>query len=279
MYLPPAWFTSSPPPELPAVMMIRAELSAPSDWLLSGRALDVLDNFALQHHGVTPVMVFPDTSGSFTNDTECVNGLRGNAADHLIQEFVPYVISNFGVSSKASGWGLAGWSSGGTCSLTLAVSHPEMFSAIVDLDGQLGPNAGKKKQTIARLFGGDEEAWAAFDPKTIVENRRYYYDMAAWVGVSDQIPTRHWPADSGAGHTDQLHDWDTYSEDHAKTANQLCILLSAHGIECSVVGYRGGHDFPSASFGFRTRCRGWPVGLAPRCPEDRPSGILNLGGP
>lgn len=251
VYLPPVWFTSSPPPELPAVMMIGAELSSPSDWLQSGRALDILDNFALAHHGATPVMVFPDTSGSFTNDTECVNGPRGNAADHLIQEFVPYVTSTFGLSSKASSWGLAGWSSGGTCSLTLAVSHPDKFSAIVDLDGQLGPNAGKKPQTIARLFGGDANAWAAFDPKTIVETNRYYYDMAAWVGVSDKIETRHWPADAGAGHTDELHDWDTYSEDHAKTGNQLCILLSAHGIECSVVGYSGGHDFPSASFGFK----------------------------
>lgn len=251
VYLPPVWFTSNPPPELPAVMMIGAELSSPSDWLQSGRALGILDNFALQHHGVTPVMVFPDTSGSFTNDTECVNGPRGNAADHLIDEFVPYVIAKFGISPRPTSWGLAGWSSGGTCSLTLAVNHPEMFSAIVDLDGQLGPNAGKKKQTIARLFGGDAEAWAAFDPKTIVESRRYYYDMAAWVGVSEKIPTRHWPADSGAGHTDQLNDWDTYSEDHTKTANQLCVLLSAHGIECSVVGYSGGHDFPSAAYGFK----------------------------
>jgi S-formylglutathione hydrolase FrmB len=250
VYLPPAWFTSTPPPALPVVMMLGAELSSPSDWLQSGRALGILDDFAVQHRGTTPVAVFPDISGSFANDTECVNGPRGNAADHLVKEVVPFVISNFGVSPEPSSWGLAGWSSGGTCSLTLAVSHPELFSAVVDLDGQLGPNAGKKQQTIARLFAGDEKAWAAFDPKTIVEKHQYYYDMAAWVGVSDQIPTRYWRAGSGADELDTLRDWDTYSEDHTKTANQLCVLLSAHGAECSVVGYRGGHDFPSAANGF-----------------------------
>jgi S-formylglutathione hydrolase FrmB len=106
-------------------------------------------------------MVFPDTSGSFTNDTERVNGPRGNAPDHLVKEFVPQIVSGF--NTQPSNWGLVGWSSGGTCSLILAVSHPEIFSAIVDLDGQLGPNAGKKQQTIARLFGGDADAWAAFD--------------------------------------------------------------------------------------------------------------------
>ncbi|HOB50356.1 MAG TPA: alpha/beta hydrolase-fold protein [Mycobacterium sp.] len=251
VYLPPVWFTSNPPPKLPVIMMLGAELSSPADWLQSGHALEILDAFALQHRGTTPVVVFPDTSGSFTNDTECVNGLRGNAADHLIKEFVPYVKSNFGVSDSASNWGLVGWSSGGTCSLMLSVTNPEIFSAFVSLDGQLGPNAGKKNQTIARLFGGDAEAWAAFDPRTVIEQRGYFYNLAAWVGVSDDVPTVHRAAGEGSAQAESLKDWDTYSEDHHKTANQLCELLSAHGVECSVVGYRGGHDFPSAANGFK----------------------------
>ncbi|MGI9126464.1 MAG: alpha/beta hydrolase, partial [Mycobacterium sp.] len=221
VYLPPAWFTSSPPPQLPVVMMLGAELSTPADWLQAGKALETLDEFALQHRGVAPVVVFPDTSGSFTNDTECVNGLRGNAADHLTKEFVPYVISNFGVSAQPSAWGLAGWSSGGTCSLLLAVRHPEMFSAIVDLDGQLGPNAGKKQQTIARLFGGDEQAWAAFDPKTVVQAHGSYDGLAAWIGVSSDIETLHRRAGEGSPQTD-YPEWDPYSEDHAKSGEMLC---------------------------------------------------------
>ena len=32
--------------------------------------------------------------------------------------------------------------------------HPESFSAFVDLDGQLGPNAATMRQTIARLLCG-----------------------------------------------------------------------------------------------------------------------------
>ena len=44
------------------------------------------------------------------------------------------MISKFGVSSDRSNWGIAGWSSGGTCALTLTVTHPELFSAFVDID-------------------------------------------------------------------------------------------------------------------------------------------------
>jgi S-formylglutathione hydrolase FrmB len=250
VYLPPAWFQSNPPPRLPAVMMIGAEFSHPSDWPQSGGAAKTLDSFAALHDGHTPVVVFPDSSGKFNNDTECVNGPRGNAADHLTKDVVPFMVSHFGVSRDPSNWGLVGWSSGGTCSLMTAVMHPELFSAFVDLDGQLGPNAGTQRQTIARLFGGDSDAWAAFDPKTVIVKHGSYGDMSGWLGVSDETPTVYRPAGIGPAPPEATEGWDPYSEHHADNANKLCLLLSAPGVECAVVPYPGSHDFQSASAGF-----------------------------
>jgi S-formylglutathione hydrolase FrmB len=249
VYLPPAWFESSPPPRLPVIMMIGAEMSPPSDWLEAGDASQILDEFAHRHRGMAPVVVFPDSTGAFANDTECVNGSRGNAADHLTKDVVPYVISHFGVSVEPSNWGLLGWSSGGTCALTLSVMHPELFSAFVDLDGTLGPNAGGKEQTIARLFGGDAQAWAAFDPKNVVEAHGQYSGLSAWIGVSEQTPTMYRPGAANPPVGDASGDWKTYSEDYASTADQLCQFLSGHGIECGVSSYSGSHDFPSAANG------------------------------
>jgi S-formylglutathione hydrolase FrmB len=249
VYLPPAWFESSPPPRLPVIMMIGAEMSDPSDWLDAGDGLRILDEFAARHRGIAPVAVFPDSTGAFSNDTECVNGARGNAADHLTKDVVPYVTSHFGVSADASNWGLVGWSAGGTCALTLSVMHPELFSAFVDLDGQLGPNAGSKEQTIARLFGGDAQAWAAFDPKNVVEAHGRYNSLSAWIGVSEQTQTVYRPAAADAPVGDAFGDWKTYSEEYANTADQLCSFLSGHGSECAVSSYSGGHNFPSAANG------------------------------
>jgi S-formylglutathione hydrolase FrmB len=250
VYLPPAWFTSDPPPQMPVVMMLGGEISQPSDWPVSADAIRTLDRFAALHRGNAPVFVFPDTTGSFSNDTECVNGPRGNAADHLIKDVAPYIISRFGVSIDPAHWGLVGWSSGGTCALMTAVMHPERFSAFVDLDGQLGPNMGTKRQTIARLFGGDEEAWAAFDPRTVVERRGQFPGMAAWLGVSATIPTEYRPAGDTPPMPADIADWSPYSEEHAVNAHKLCLLLSGHGIECSTVGYGGSHDFDSAAKAF-----------------------------
>jgi len=250
VYLPPAWFASSPPPQLPAVMMLGGEFSQPSDWPVAADAITTLDRFAAAHGGNAPVVVFPDTTGSLSNDTECVNGPRGNAADHLVKDVVPFVISTFGVSTDPSRWGLVGWSSGGTCAVMTAVMHPELFGAFVALDGQLGPNTGTKRQTIARLFGGDEQAWNAFDPRTVIDKHGPYPNMAAWLGVSDKIPAEHHAAGNQPPSPAELGDWDNYSEEHAANARKLCLLLSGHNVECSVVGYGGAHDFASAGAAF-----------------------------
>lgn len=250
VYLPPAWFATNPPPQLPAVIMMGGEFNHPNDWLQSTDALQTLDNFAALHHGNAPIVVFPDTSGKFNNDTECVDGVRGNAAAHLTKDVVPYMISRFGVSPKAENWGLAGWSSGATCSLTTAVRNPEMFSAIVWLDGTLGPNAGTKDQTVARLFGGDQAAWEAFDPRTIITRHGPYGDMAAWLGVAENTPTVHRDATTTPPSEEAIAGWDTFSEEHAANANKLCALLSGYHIECSVVGYKGVHSFESAGAAF-----------------------------
>ena len=168
VYLPPAWYATNPPPRLPTVMMIGGEFNTPADWLRTGGAIKTLDDFAAAHHGNAPVVVFVDSGGAFNNDTECVNGSRGNAADHLTKDVVPYMVSHFGVSPARANWGVVGWSMGGTCAVDLAVMHPDMFSAFEDIAGDIGPNSGTKDQTIARLFGGNADAWAAFDPTTVI---------------------------------------------------------------------------------------------------------------
>ena len=38
VYLPPAWFATSPPPKLPTVLMLGGEFNTPADWLRAGSA-------------------------------------------------------------------------------------------------------------------------------------------------------------------------------------------------------------------------------------------------
>lgn len=226
VYLPPAWFATSPPPRLPTVMMVGGQFNTPADWLRAGDAVTTLDAFANAHGGNAPVAVFVDPSGAFANDTECVNGPRGNAADHLTKDVVPQVVADFGVRPDRTSWSVVGFSTGGTCAVDLAVMHPDMFGAFVDIAGDLSPNAGTREQSIDRLFGGDREAWSRFDPSTVIARHGRYTDVSGLFVVPGLSV-----ADSEAAHT-------------------LCDVGASNGIACAVVPRPGRHVWPFASTAF-----------------------------
>ncbi|SLG32944.1 alpha/beta hydrolase-fold protein [Mycobacteroides abscessus] len=256
VYLPPAWFDSTRT-ELPTIMMIGGEFNTPSDWIRSGNAVEVADAFASQHGGNAPVMVFVDAGGSFNNDTECVNGPRGNSADHLTKDVVPFMISRFGVSPRPQNWGVVGWSMGGTCAVTLAAKHPELFSAFEDIAGDMSPNTGNKAQTIARLFGGDAGAWEQFDPATVMTRHGRYANTAGWFDVnglhragSGAITST--GASPGTAANVPLSDQD-------RAAHKLCEVATAQGIACTVQHKPGEHKWPFAQTAF-TSALPWMAG-------------------
>lgn len=232
VYLPPAWYASDPPPALPTVMMIGGEFNTPADWLRAGGAIKTLDDFAAAHGGYAPVFVFVDPGGTFNNDTECVNGTRGNSADHLVKDVVPYMKSAYGVSAGSANWGVVGWSMGGTCAVDLTVMHPDTFSAFVDIAGDAAPNAGDRAETIDRLFGGNQASYAAFDPAAVITRHGPYQGVAGWFDVNS----------SGAA--------GSRPNDQAVAAGSLCDQGRQAGIDCAVVSQPGNHDWPFASTAF-----------------------------
>ncbi|WP_396891010.1 alpha/beta hydrolase-fold protein [Mycobacterium sp. Z3061] len=247
VYLPPAWFASNPPPRLPTVMMIGGQFNTPADWIRAGNAVRTADAFAAAHDGNAPVLVFVDSGGAFNNDTECVNGRRGNAADHLTKDVVPFMVSKFGSSPEQPNWGIVGWSMGGTCAVDLTVMHPGMFSSFVDVAGDLYPNAGNKEETVSRLFGGNAEAWAAFDPTTVITRHGPYSGVAGWFAIPahGELPIADTPAMRLAG-----RDAAANPSNQTAAANALCALGRSYDIDCAVIAQPGKHDWPFADQAF-----------------------------
>ncbi|WP_284236227.1 alpha/beta hydrolase [Mycobacterium antarcticum] len=253
VYLPPAWFATNPAPHLPTLMMIGGEFNTPGDWLRAGNAIKTIDDFAAANGGNAPVLVFVDTGGAFNNDTECVNGSRGNSADHLIKDVVPFMEAHYGVSTDRANWGLVGWSMGGTCAVDLATMHPDMFSTFEDIAGDLAPNSGTKQQTIDRLFGGNAAAYAAFDPTTVITRHGPYTGLSGWFDINGSGSSGG-PTVMNAANADGTglggKDAATHVSDQAAAANSLCALGAANGISCAVVMQPGRHDWPFAEQAF-----------------------------
>jgi S-formylglutathione hydrolase FrmB len=248
VYLPPVYFSSNPPPALPAVMMIGGQFNTPADWIRAADAVATIDEFAARHGGNAPVFVFADSGGAFNNDTGCVNGVRGNAADHLTRDVVPFMVANFGVSAEPANWGVVGWSSGGTCALNMTVKYPELFGAFVNIDGDLAPNAGTRAQTIERLYGGDTAAYDDWDPATVMNRHGHYDAVAGWFAVSEP-PGSTVAALSGAALQNEAPESDPATTPTA-AARTLCRIADSHGIDCAVVPQPGRHDWPFAARAF-----------------------------
>ncbi len=260
-YLPPAWFTGTGNhPALPVVMMIGGEFNTPTDWIRTGNAMSVIDSYAAAHGGSAPIVVFVDSGGTFNNDTECVDGPRGNAADHLTEDVRPYVISRFGASAAPASWAVVGWSMGGTCAADLAVTHPELFGTFEDIAGDLGPTVGDKAQTIAQLYGGDAALWARFDPLTVLAGHAPYPDTAGWFANATggpgagagqrngRPPTAHRTGAGGTGFGGQADGRDSGNQN--QEATQLCAAMTTDRIACTLHTVPGGHTWQVAAASF-----------------------------
>jgi len=173
VWLPPAYFSASRP-TLPVVEMIAGVPGDPSNLLRAGHAGRVADAYAAGHAGVAPILVFPDQNGSFLGDTECVDGPRGNAETYLTVDVPRYLADHFHASTLGRTWGIAGYSEGGTCAVTLALRHPDRFAAFLDMAGDAHPNAAdgaaERRLTIARLYGGAVGQYDAHDPATLLRH-------------------------------------------------------------------------------------------------------------
>ena len=256
VYLPPAWFAGDKPPTLPAVMMIAGEFNTAADWMRSGNVTPIIDDYARNHGGLAPIFVFVDSGGSFNNDTECVNGPRGQAADHLTKDVRPYVVDEFGASANPSAWGIVGWSMGGTCAVDLTVMHPDLFRTFVDIGGDHGPTAGTKQQTIDRLYAGDADTWSTYDPATVMAAHGPYSGIAGW--FSDAVkPAADQTKSPYAGQRPQSsaplgfggHDvW--IDGDRNDAARDLCTAAQKVGIECTVHTVVSGHSWQFATAAF-----------------------------
>ncbi len=187
VYLPPAWFAKNRP-LLPVVMLLHGEPGSPQDWIDGGQAQATADAFAAAHGGFAPVLVMPDVNGSLDGDTECVDSPLGDAETYLTVDVPTAVVRVLGTQDPGRPWAVAGLSEGGSCALMLALRHPDRFSAFGDYSGLVGPRLGDTNadttSTVAQLFGGSQQAFAAHEPSTLLGERRYPR-LGGWFEVGD----------------------------------------------------------------------------------------------
>jgi S-formylglutathione hydrolase FrmB len=183
VYLPPAWF-STPPPELPTLILLPGEPGSSADWTQQGKADRIVDQFAAGHHGLAPIVVMPDPNGFQTVDTECVNSAFGQAETYLVQDVPAYARATYDANEGPRSLAVAGLSAGGFCSVNLALRNPKVFPFFASYSGLATPVylEDPRSDTIKILFGGSNESYQSNNPLALLKNSSFP-GMAGWLAV------------------------------------------------------------------------------------------------
>ena len=221
IYLPPAYF-AQPPPRLPVLVLLSGQPGMPQDWLSAGKLVRTMDRFVKAHHGLAPVVVVPDATGSQFADPLCLNSARGNVDAYLAVDVPAWVGAHLSVDTRPNAWAVAGASYGGTCALQLATNHPGTYPTFIDISGSAEPTLGDRRRTVAEAFAGDEAAFRRVNPLDLLRAQSYPFSAGAIViGAADDATKsdarRVFEATKSAGmncHYTELpgsHDWRVFS--------------------------------------------------------------------
>ncbi|WP_427130735.1 alpha/beta hydrolase [Pseudarthrobacter sp. S9] len=174
LYLPPAALVDNPP-ALPIVIMMMGQPGGPEQ---NTSAVQELDALAQQNHGLAPIVLTVDQLGSPYRNPLCVDSAQGNVYTYVTTDVVNYIRKNLNVAADRLQWAVAGYSNGGECALSFAAKRPELFGSLLDISGELEPLVGTAENTVKTVFGGNQTAFNAEKPATILTKHKYTDGLA-----------------------------------------------------------------------------------------------------
>jgi len=152
VYLPPQYF--QPAYAHTDFPVITSYTGFPGEIETSMDHLKTIQQFAsLEQDGqVQPtIMVLISQNVTEPRDNDCLNLPHGaQVQTFLTTDYVAAVKATYRVTGNPRGWGLEGYSEGGTCALENAMRYPKLFSVVGDLGGDY---ADVEDSQTGNLFG------------------------------------------------------------------------------------------------------------------------------
>jgi len=184
VYLPPAYYdTTLANVKFPVMILLTGVPGDPSSWLQGGLLVNTMNVFASRHEGITPIIVIADQSGSFTNDTECLNSSHGNAETYLTVDVPNYIKTHYRVSDNPINWGIGGFSEGGMCGAMLTLTHQNIFRHFLDMSGDPDPFLDDYSQTLPVLFHNSMKDQEEHNIDWLLENEKLQPDLTAQFAI------------------------------------------------------------------------------------------------
>jgi len=184
VYLPPAALVAHPP-ALPFVLMMMGQPGDPD----AGPIAEVLTAFAATHHGLAPIVVVADQLGDPDVDSLCLDTASyGNVQTYIEQDVADWARSHLNILTDRQHWTVAGFSNGGQCAISLAARFPAVWGNVISASGTAFAGVESESDVLADVFDGDQTAYDASKPETVMAETPYPDTAAVFtVGADDDF--------------------------------------------------------------------------------------------
>lgn len=187
VYLPPNYSEAARRVRYPVVYMIHGFPGSAQDWLQAGGLQQTMDTMIGQHLIRPMVVVMPEASNYWLDDSECLN-LPGSEQDmtYLARVVVKVVDAMFNTQATRSGRAIGGMSSGGYCALNVGLHNQDVFSTIL-----ASQPFGDPGQALIGPVGG-LSAWLANSPRADIPTMRFRRHLSIFLdaGTGDTESAR-----------------------------------------------------------------------------------------
>jgi enterochelin esterase-like enzyme len=205
IYLPPAAQVENPP-ALPLMILMMGQPGNPDPQYVA----QVLDEYAAKNNGLAPIVIVADQLGDESVDPVCADTAQlGDAETFITQDVVNWARANLPIDQDAAHWVIAGYSNGGGCSFKYGAKYPGIWQNVLSISGEEYPGSEEPDEVVQNLFGGDEAAFDAEKPSSILTSGAHQYpDTVGIFTVGGDDPT-FIPAATAASAEAQAAGWDT----------------------------------------------------------------------
>ncbi|WP_460980830.1 alpha/beta hydrolase [Spirosoma fluminis] len=191
IFLPPDYYTSNR--RYPVVYLLHGYGDDETGWVQFGEADRITDEKIKSGELPPMIIVMPNAGASwYINDYQ--NKVRYE--DMFVQELIPHIDSMFRTRTQREYRAVAGLSMGGSGSLTLAMHHPELFSACAALSAGIRTDESFKEipderynTVFAPVFSGPAKGE---DRLTLTWKRNSPITLARSAPEGDLMKVRWW---------------------------------------------------------------------------------------
>lgn len=138
VYLPPGYGApANRARRYPVLYLYSGSPGSQKDWFRHGQAAATEDQLIAAGSVQPLIMVSPDGNGGANRDTQFLNSADGKepVERFLTRDVLSYVDSHFRTVRSARARGIAGYSAGAFGALNVGLHHPDLFTALVGIDG------------------------------------------------------------------------------------------------------------------------------------------------